>query len=255
MSKYNIPKPLPESDRFYTLPIPKDGYKILGLGDGHIPHHCDETLELAFEQGLKEKIDCILLGGDMLDWFNLSTFEKLNSDLQYEIDTLHAFLRSLRKVFPKQKVIWMDGNHDFRLERFKMRNQGISQLDALKVPNLLHLKDFGIEYLDNYMTLKVGKLNVMHGHRLAGSGKMVARNKLMNAMNNIMFFHHHTVQDYFVKDLMGSVIGSYAVGCCCQLKPDYCVHNNWLNGFVIVKVNKDGSFYVDNKKIINGELR
>ncbi len=191
----------------------------------------------------------------MLDWFNLSTFEKLNSDLQYEIDTLHAFLRTLRKIFPKQKVIWMDGNHDFRLERFKMRNQGISKLEALRVPNLLHLKDFDIEYLDNYMTLRVGKLNVMHGHRLAGSGKMVARNKLMNAMNNIMFFHHHTVQDYFVKDLTGSVMGSYAVGCCCQLKPDYCVHNNWMNGFAIIEANKDGSFNVDNKKIINGAVR
>ena len=255
MSKFGIPEPYPEAKRFYKLPIPKDGYKILGLGDGHIPHHCDKTLELAFEQGLKEKIDCIILGGDMLDWLNLSTFERINTSLQNEIDTLHAFLKSLRKIFPKQKVLWMDGNHDFRLERHKMRNPEISDLEALRLPNLLSLKDFDIDYFDNYMTIQVGKLNVMHGHRLAGSGKMVARNKLMNAMNNILFFHHHTVQDYFIKDLLGSIIGSYAVGCCCQLQPDYCVNNNWMNGFVIIKVNKDGSFFVDNKKIINGEVR
>lgn len=257
MIDYGIPEPEQEPKRFYTIPIPKDQYRILAIGDAHIPTHNKRTIELAFSYGLEKQVDCILMGGDMLDWYSLSTFEKMSRNLQFELDMTYEFLRATRKVFPAQKIIWMDGNHDFRLERFKMRNEGraLAGLEVLQSKNLLQLKDFDIDYYDNYATLKIGKLYVMHGHKLAGAGKMVARNKLMNAMNNLLFFHHHTVQDFFIKDLSGSVIGAHAIGCCCQLQPDYSIHNAWMNGFAGIEVNADGSFTVDNKKIINGEVR
>lgn len=256
MNQYGIPEPEQEPQRFYTIPIPKDDYRILAIGDAHIPTHDEHTLAHAFDYGLKKKVECILLGGDMMDWYSLSTFEKLNRDLQSEIDCTVAFLKSLRNTFPQQKIIWMDGNHDFRLDRFKMRlSKEIGTLRKLSIPELIGLKDFDIEYYDNYATLQFGKLYVMHGHKLAGAGKMAARNKLMNAMDNVLFFHHHTVQDFFVKTLNGNTVGSFAVGCCCQLRPDYSIHNNWMNGFAIIKVDQDGNFTVDNKKIINGEVR
>lgn len=257
MNQYGIPESEQEPQRFYTIPIPKDDYRILTIGDLHIPTHDEHTLAHAFDYGLKKKVDCILLGGDMLDWYSLSSFDKLASghSLQDELDCGMAFLRALRKHFPDQKLIWLDGNHEFRVEKHKMKNVAIASLDSMRVKNMIALSDFDVEYYDNFATLQIGKLNVMHGHKLAGAGKMAARNKLMNAMDNVLFFHHHTVQDFFVKTLRGDVIGSWAVGCCCQLRPDYSIHNNWMNGFAIIKVDQDGNFTVDNKKIINGEVR
>lgn len=257
MNEYGIPESIKQPDRFFKIPIPKDDYRILVLGDLHIPDHCEDTLAHAFRYGLKKNVDCVILGGDVLDWYSLSSFEKLASGhtLQDEIDCSQAMLRVIRKHFPEQKLLWLDGNHEYRVERHKMKNVAIASLDAMRVKQLLFLKDFNVEHYDGFATLRVGKLNIMHGHKLAGAGKMVARNKLMNAMDNIMFFHHHTVQDYFVKTLTGDIIGSWAVGCCCQLRPDFSIHNSWLNGFAIIKVNVNGTFTVDNKKIINGEVR
>lgn len=257
MNEYGIPESYPEPQRFFTIPIPKDDYRILVMADLHIPDHCEQTIEHALRYGLKKNVDCIVLGGDILDWYSMSAFEKLASghDLQDELDCGAAFLRSLRKVFPEQKLIWMDGNHEYRVERHKMKNVAIANLDAMRVKELMFLKDFNVEHYDGFATLQIGKLNVMHGHKLAGAGKMVARNKLMNAMDNVLFFHHHTVQDFFVKTLKGDTIGAFAVGCCCHLRPDYSIHNNWMNGFAIIKVDMDGNFTVDNKKIINGEVR
>lgn len=257
--EFGIPEGLPEADRFFKIPIPKDNYKVLCIFDAHIPVHCEKTLAHAFRHGKKNNVDCILFGGDMLDWYSLSIFEKSKkyNELQSELDTCNLFLQALRKAFPTQKVIWMDGNHDFRIERFKMRGEGraLAGLEALETQNLLSLKDFNIDYYDNYATLQIGKLNVMHGHKLRGSGASVAMSKLKNALVNIMFGHHHIVQDAFLKDLLGAVIGAYAVGCSCQLRPDYSIHNAWMNGFAEIEVNMDGDFTVDNKKIINGEIR
>jgi hypothetical protein len=52
------------------------------------------------------------------------------------------------------------------------------------------------------------------------------------------------LQSNMKKTITGKFYGSWAVGCLCNLYPQYNPSNNWNNGFAIV----------DNKMIIDGKI-
>ena len=50
--------------------------KILVLSDIHFPYHNVKALRAAIAYGIKEGVDCIILNGDILDFYGLSDFSK-----------------------------------------------------------------------------------------------------------------------------------------------------------------------------------
>jgi WD40 repeat protein len=76
-----------------------------------------------------------------------STFdkEKHKFNIQDEIDLLHNFLYSLRSVH-KGKVVYLEGNHEYRLYRYLMKHPELSSISRINtVSNFLQLKDFNID--------------------------------------------------------------------------------------------------------------
>lgn len=252
-----IPPTAYDPERFKKVHIPRDNYKFLLLYDIHMPYHHEANLKTAIRTGKDKGVDEVMIMGDGMDFCGLSKFEQRprERNVNTELLTVWQFLRNLRAFMPNEKITWKEGNHELRLERWKMRKASeFDDVEDMKFANVLKLKDFGIEHVDDKTIIQIGKLNAMHGHEVAGGGENVAKNKLKRTMCNTIFGHSHLSQSLVTKTLVGDYIGTWSVGPLCHMSPGYNPFNQWIGGFAIVTVNMDQSFEVDNKFILDGKV-
>lgn len=253
-----IPKSDFNPERFKTLHIPKDNYKLLLLYDIHIPFHDADSLRLAIRHGKDSGVDEVFIMGDGVDFYGLSKFEKSKKyrDPVYEIATAQKFLENLRRYMPKEKITWKEGNHELRFKRYIMtRAPELESVMGMDFRSVMELNKHGVEHLEDKTIIKAGKLFILHGHEIAGGGENVAKNKFKRAMANIIFGHSHLSQSSMARSLDGSYFGSWGVGALCHKSPDYNPFNQWFTGFAIVTLQMDGNFSVENKIIIDGQIR
>lgn len=231
---------------------------ILVIADLHIPYQHKQALQCALNFASKKKITKIIILGDLLDFYQLSTFSKNPEmfDLQFEINEAIKFLNQLRKQFPKTEIIYKEGNHEERLERYIFKNSELLKLECLKIPELLKLKELNIKFINDKQIIKLGKLNLMHGHEMfMGWGSVnMARNVLMRTFTNTLFCHFHKSQEFIHKKLDNTIVGAWSVGHLGIESPDYMKINQWVHGFAIIELEKNGNFKVNNYKIFNGKV-
>lgn len=127
------------------------------LNDVHFPLH-DPRLINESASGLvldifeDVKVDRIVLNGDILDFYDISSHTKQsgkNPDIQFKLeDELNMgseFLRNLRKRFQKAEIIFISGNHENRLDRFIMKEVP-HFWNILRLENMLPFVECNIEY-------------------------------------------------------------------------------------------------------------
>lgn len=235
----------------------KGKHRVLFISDIHIPQH-SPYVKTAIDYGLSKDVDIVILGGDIMDCHTISTHtqDPLMPTIVDEINLTKRFLDSLRKLFPKARIIYMRGNHEERIPRWlNIHAKEFSQFAGLDFGNLLELKNNKIELLDSFAKIILGKLNIIHAHEIRGGGSLnVARAILLKTMENILFGHFHRTQEYIHKTIGGQIFGAWAVGCLCDDSPDYLPINNWNHGFAYIETNEDGTFNVENKKIYGGTV-
>jgi hypothetical protein len=238
------------------------------ISDAHWPFHDLHRDEAGNYHGaymtaiteLKSRgVQTLILNGDMMDCFHLSSHEKLEArrDWKWEIDVTRAMLKHLRQFFgDKVRIIYREGNHEERFERY-MAKHAKELSGVYDLSELMKLREQGIEWVSGRAKMSIGKLWVDHGHEWFGSGGvMPARNYRMKAVDNILVGHvHKTSQDLFRRPLGGDFIAGWSVGCLCDLNPHYAPRNNWNHGFAHVRLSGDGSFTVNNHVIIDGAVR
>jgi hypothetical protein len=103
--------------------------------------------------------------------------------------------------------------------------------------------------------LKIGKLNFYHGHHYAGIQH--TRNHLLRLGGNVMYGHHHDVQQSSITHIDGTK-SAWSIGC---LKDMSAEKNDWLGGrstnwgqaFAIVDFYHSGLFTVHVVQVINGK--
>lgn len=243
------------------IPVEHDvlGEKILYFSDQHFVHHNKEILTTILNEGKKEDVQTIVLGGDIIDFYQISRFSKRpdKSKLIKEVEGTRSFLGGLRKMFPDATIYSLTGNHEARLLAYICGSaSALFDLEELQLDNLLKYKDNGIIGLADKQILKVGKLNILHGHevKLFPMGINTAKSMLDKVGVNVLFGHFHRTSSWMHTDINGETIGSWAVGCSSDLHPDYNTYgNNWNHGFAVVTTNSDGTFSVRNK-IIDSNL-
>lgn len=235
--------------------------KYLVLSDIHIPYHDESALSTALEWGLNNDIDCIILNGDIMDCYPVSSFIKDVGmpSLREEIEMTQSFFQYLRELFPIIPIYYKLGNHEERVRNYLLRNaKEFSDVDNLKFENLLKLDAFDIK-LVNREIIKLGKLNVLHGHEMGESvfsPVNPARGMFLKSKSSTLFGHNHTTSHHSENNINGEATGVWSMGCLCTLSPDYrpYAYTKWNLGFACVEVSKDGNFRVYNFKILNGEI-
>lgn len=153
--------------------------KFIVLSDIHFPYQDDKAIKAVYKFLEQHLVDTIILNGDILDFYDVSSFDKdpsrINS-LQKEIDMANKFFSQLRKRH-SGRIIFIGGNHDAdRLERYLKKHPELYSLNALKIDRILNLNEYGIDfYRDEF---RLGSLKIIHGDMVRKFSAYTARGEL-----------------------------------------------------------------------------
>jgi len=253
---FNLPEPQDENFEPYRI----DDTKGLIISDLHFPYQHNQAITSALEYGLKKNVNFILINGDLLDFAAISRHEKewRQRSPYEEFESARQFLRELRKAFPKARVIFKEGNHDERWEKWlyvkapELFNDPEFQLEVR-----LRLGELKMEIVKDRRPVSIGKLNVLHGHEMAGSsgGVNPARSTFLKTLDNVLVGHFHRTSNHVEASFGGNVISVQSIGCLCTLNPYYMRVNKHNHGFAYIEHDfNTGEYHLENKLIIKGKV-
>lgn len=256
---YNLPDSHQEDRSPFILPEACNN--ILVISDLHIPYHDIDAVTIALDYGRANKVNTILINGDLIDNYQLSRFEKdpRKRSVRDEFDATRAFLVTLRNTFKNASIYWLKGNHCIRWEKFLIQKvREIWDDPYFKLEERLGLNDLRVTLLDDKRIVKAGKLSITHGHHIMKgffSPVNSARGVYMKAKQSTIIGHVHKVSTHSETNMDGKVVTTWSAGSLCELKPDYSpMVSNYQHGFAHVIVEKGGDFHVKNYQIIEGKL-
>jgi predicted phosphodiesterase len=247
-----LPDPVPLS--YDPYPIDTSGAWLV-LGDVHLPYHDKRTVEVAVDEARRRGAVGVLLNGDLLDCYQLSSHyrEPDKGRFRDEIDCGKAFLAWLRSRFPRGRIVYKEGNHDDRLRRYLAeRAPALFDLPGFDLPGFLGLQNLGVEWVGDKRVIHLGRLPVVHGHEFRGGGGVnPARWLFLRAVSTALCGHFHRTSEHHEQSLDRRVHGVWSVGCACYLHPQYDPNNKWNHGYAIVDVaSRDGGFSVTNRRLL-----
>lgn len=250
--------PRSEAEPWEPFSIQKASRRVLVLSDLHVPYHNEMAIKAAIEYGISHEADTVFINGDLMDFHRISRFLKdpRSRNLNEELEAGRQMLTMIRVAFPNAAIYYKLGNHDERLEHYLI----------LKAPELLGCTEFTVEFLlrcnehgittiDDKRVVMLGKLPVIHGHEVFGSGSVnPARTLYLRAKASALQGHNHRTSEHTEKDIHGHISTTWSTGCLCELNPRYMPINNHNHGFAFVFLDDDGHFEVKNKRILNGVI-
>jgi metallophosphoesterase superfamily enzyme len=237
---------------------------------GHLfPFHDRRALSVALEIAKSNDFDDLVVLGDFLDLPDWSTkfirtpeFEQVTQPALVEAGW---WLNQFRFYLPDTEMYYIEGNHEKRLRdmiatslpqayMIQPVNKMISY-SAWEIPNLLGLKDRGIEWVGDYPNGIVWlseNLVVVHGDGLSAD-------KVVNTTDvTTIFGHIHrlemAVRPVFHKD-GGRIVTAYCPGFLGRLDgsvPGQKNRQKWSQGIGIVTYTNDGYVNIEHVEINNG---
>lgn len=254
--------PEPITEKTWRI-VPVDFKRALIIGDIHIPYHDKESLAAALHFGKRLNVDCVILNGDVMDFYAVSFWERdpRRRTLSDELQKGQLFLEVLRERFPKARIIYKEGNHEERLWRYVWAKcpelVGIMDgrgLELVSLANVMDLDEYGIELVDNKQPIRCGEhLHVLHGHEFRApfaNPVNPARGLYLRAKCNAICGDLHQTSQHTETGLTHTQ-SCWSHGALCDLRPHYMPLNKWNTGFAVVTLS-GGAWSVDNYKIING---
>lgn len=257
---YN-PFELPESHKKEAnkWKLPKAYKKTLILSDIHFPYQDNEAIVGALKYGKEKGIDSIYINGDMLDFYQLSFHEKdpRKTSIKRELEMGREFFKMLRRDFPECAIYFIQGNHEYRMERYlRVKAPELLDVEEFRLDILLRMAENGIVEVPYGSKCYFGKLLVEHGDKMKGAGGVnPARTLSLNFKRPVLCGHFHRTSSSNSVVYDDTNIMCWSTGCLCELEPSYMPLNNHNHGAAIVEVNhSDNSFKVENFIIINGKV-
>jgi predicted phosphodiesterase len=219
------------------------------VNDIHLGIHDKSAITTALTYFKKEKLDNLILNGDILDASSISRHPKTSGmpNFTYEINLAKTFLSNLQSDFPNVKIYFKEGNHEDRLQRYIMERA--EQLDGLvDLETMLEFEKRNIHHVESLRYMSVNGIHVFHGHEIQVSGRNAVKRLYEKTAHSALMGHVHRV-DHFVKKGTDEIYrDTYTVGCLCKLKQAYMMHSDSQHGMAIIE--KDG--HVRNHEIRNG---
>ena len=262
-TQIDVPAFVTNKHKYVSHRIKESG--LLIISDTHIPYGDKEAIRamLTWARDMKERIGRIILNGDSIDFKRISHWRHDPLDIRVldEITIFQEFLALLRKLFPNVPIDMREGNHEFRWQDYLFRKaEELSELEEIQLDRVLQLAKYGVNWVPNKITVKFGKLNILHGHeygRSIFSPVNPARGLFNRGMGaNAICGHFHRTSEHIWVNLDEETKGTWSIGCLCDLYPDYAPKpfNVWNHGFAFVEQNDEGDFEVHNKIIIDGKV-
>jgi predicted phosphodiesterase len=250
------PYKLPESDarEYEAYDIKEDS--LLILSDVHIPYHDIDALTAIFDHIQGQKIDAVLLNGDILDFYGLSRFTRdpKKRSVAEELDMLGFFYRALKEIL-QVPIYYKYGNHEERYDHFLwMKAAEIIGVPEFSLENVITNRMPGVKIIKDKRIVRFGHLSIIHGHEYASGifqSVNVARGLFLKSKVSSLQGHAHQVSEHTETDMNGKITTTWSVGCLCDMHPDYAKLNKWSQGFAIA-VKQGDDFSVKNYRIHKG---
>jgi len=224
------------------------------LFDVHVPFHEPKAVEAAIKYGQDQKVTGILFPGDLQDCASVSFWASARRrDFDKELEIFIDFLDFIEKEFPEQEKVWLPGNHEYRLPRYyQSKAPELIGVPLQAFDTVLALEQRKITRLEYNQIVMAGKLPILHGHEFKISTVVnPARGLFLKTKSWAMCGHCHTTSEHTDKNIQGTLLTTWSVGCLCDLSPDYSPYGNrWNWGFALVNVEKNGAFTVSNRRIL-----
>jgi predicted phosphodiesterase len=233
----------------------------VSLSDQHIPFQ-DKRIEKQTLSMLRNlQPDVIILNGDVVDFYSVSSFLKdpaRKLTLQDELDQTKVYVAKVRAACPNADIRYTTGNHETRLTRYLLSNA--KALSGLRCLNLGELLDLGGQEVKLHGTegFRLNRnLIVTHGSRISRHAGSTARMEFDAHLMSGVSGHTHRVGRYDVSGA-GGEYSWIEQGCLCQLEADYITGvPNWQNGLAIIEYSAHRFLtrevrIIDRKLILDG---
>jgi len=232
------------------------------IGDLHIPYQDHTACSTAINYLIDKKhTDYLIINGDLLDFYMLSTWEKdpTKRNFSKELELYHNTLLQLSSVF--KTIVYKLGNHEERYIRYMRRNaKELLGVKRFNLESLLTKNDDGhniiknLKMVDENRVIHAGRLNIIHGHEYKFAIQNPvnpARGLFLRSKANTLCNHFHQTSHHSEANIRGTNTACWSIGCLCILDPDYAPINKWNHGFALLDFGRKGDmFNVQNKTII-----
>lgn len=225
--------------------------KALVLNDLHLPFECPRAIHLVLGIGQEMDPDIVIINGDLIDCFEISKYVKnpvtvAKAKLHYEIERGRGFLKELRWKFPKARILYIFGNHEYRWQVFiATRAQELSGLKGMSLEEQLECKEQNIEVINSgnkESSWLWGKLLIGHFDRVSKHSGYTAKMLLEDKSISLIQAHTHRGGSSY-RRLYDRDIVAYENFCLCDRSPQYVDHPNWQLGFSIIYKDKESDFF------------
>ena len=252
-NKQNLSRRAP--DAFIRL----DMERIAFVGDIHAPFHDESAVELAYDFLAWFKPHTVYVLGDIVDFYTLSRFDS-DPDrvrgLQSEIDSAVEILAKIRKIVGKEsKMIFKEGNHEYRLTRYLWRNPELGNFRDMQLPSMLKFSDFDISYSPYREILHSNSFLIEHGDIARKFSGYTAKGMMDKRGASGISGHTHRLGVHH-RSHYGGVLSWYENGCLCRLDPEFIIGlPDWQQGFTIGhSVRGKSTMQLEQLMICGGQL-
>jgi len=241
---------------YTSLRITDDFKKVGILSDIHVPYHSLSALTCAIKYLREQEIDCLILNGDIFDFYAISRHEKEKDlrDFPREIEMGRNFLQKVRDLFPHIPVYYKMGNHENRWQRYlNEQAEEFSQLHEMQFEQFFRLDKLNLIYVPDWQGIELGDLLILHGHELMAGGMNPSQSTFNKTFCNTIIGHVHRTTSTTKKNGFKEFFHTYSTGCLTQLSPKYYPFAQHNNGFALVEVS-NGKTNVSNIMIKDGRI-
>jgi len=241
----------------YTSLRLEDKFKKIGImSDIHVPFHSMIALTCAIKHLRDEQIDCLILNGDIMDFYAISRHENEKDlrDFAKEIEMGRNFLQKIRDLFPLIPIYYKMGNHENRWQRYlNEQAEEFAQLHEMQFEQFFRLDKLAMTFVPDWQGIEVGNLLVAHGHELMAGGMNPSQSTFNKTFCNTLIGHVHRTTNTIKKTGFKEYIHTHSTGCLTQLSPKYYPFAQHNHGFAMVHI-ENGITKVDNFVIKDGKI-
>lgn len=183
----------------------------------------------------------------MLDKFGDKVKEQIYEGKVYCVTTKNDTV-----VVRREGKVSITGNSRLRRQLVEKLPQ-LSLLDAIDIPSLLKLEEFGIKWHQENQPVCLGALEVIHGDMVRSGSGASAKAHHMKMGGSVLHGHVHRLGAFYKTNRFGVHVG-IENGHLSTGEVDYTSRPDWQQGFTEVTYIDDGRFSFRQHNIVDGTL-